>query len=278
MVSTAVIDEARGWQASLSLGFRLDGERTVLAHRQRHGPLAVQRPFYPEGGACHVYLLHPPGGVVGGDRLQIDLDCPRDTQALLTTPGATKFYRSSGAGAVQRQRLCVAEGAGLEWLPQENILFPGADVRLDTRVDLTADARLALWEIHCLGRPSNDEGFDAGRFDGRLSVYRDGAPLLLERLRFCGQGRHRRSQLAGHPVMGTLLLSPAGTVERAVARDQLPEPDGDHTGVTLIDDLLVVRYLGASTERARRLFFAIWSMLRQTSLGRPPSAPRIWAT
>jgi urease accessory protein len=278
MVETAAFDDARGWRASLSLGFRADGDRTVLAHRQRHGPLAVQRPFYPEGGVCHVYLLHPPGGVVGGDRLEIDLECGRDTQALLTTPGATKFYRSSVDSASQHQRLRVAEGASLEWMPQENILFPGADVRLDTRVDLTADARLALWEIHCLGRPSNDERFDTGRIDGRLSVYRDGVPLLLERLRFSGQGPRRRSHLAGHPVVGTFLIGPAGAAERAAARDGLPDPGEDQTGVTLIDDLLVVRYLGSSTERARRLFVSIWSTLRETTLGRPPSAPRIWAT
>ncbi|MGB5651682.1 MAG: urease accessory protein UreD, partial [Sedimenticolaceae bacterium] len=89
----------------MRLGFRAGPDSTVLAERQRHGPLAVQRPFYPEGGVCHVYLLHPPGGVVGGDVLGIDVKLAQGAQALITTPGATKFYRSAGALARQTQRI-----------------------------------------------------------------------------------------------------------------------------------------------------------------------------
>lgn len=276
--AATAINGNSGWRASLSLGFCAGPGRTVLARRKRRGPLAVQRPFYPEGDVCHVYVLHPPGGVVGGDQLQVDVDCASRTSALLTTPGATKFYRSAGEPAVQCQRIAVAEGASLEWLPQENILFRGADVQLDTRVDLHSDARLALWEIHCLGRPSNDEPFDVGRFDGRLSVYRDGSPLLLERLRLSGSNRLSGSRLAGYSVTGTLLLSHTRVDERDAVREMLPAIGDEATGVTQIDDLLVVRCLGVSTEPVRRLFTLIWSALRQARLGRPPSPPRIWST
>jgi urease accessory protein len=271
-------DVDRGWQGRLTLGFEARGSRTVLAHRRRHGPLAVQRPFYPEDGVCHVYLLHPPGGVVGGDRLEVDVECTTGSQALLTTPGATKFYRSSGALATQAQCLVVGAGAVLEWLPQENILFPGARARLQTQVELQHDARLVLWEIHCLGRPTNDEPFDSGMLDSALSIYRDGRPLLLDRLRVNERNRHAPSLLAGQPVSGTLVLSHASDVECHAARALLPTDAGHRTAATLIDDLLVVRYLGASTERARAIFTAVWSAVRQTTLGRPALLPRIWAT
>jgi urease accessory protein len=169
-------------------------------------------------------------------------------------------------------------GASLEWLPQENILFPGARTRLETRVELQHDARLALWEIHCLGRPTNHEAFDSGMLDSALSIYRDGRPLLLDRLRVNKDNRHVRSILAGLPVTGTLVLSHASDVECDAARALLTTGADHRTAATLIDDLLVVRYLGASTERARALFTAVWSAVRQTTLGRPAHMPRIWAT
>ena len=111
------------WRARLELGFDQHRGITRLGHRKRFGPLAVQRPFYPEGAPCHVYLLHPPGGVVGGDQLDIDITLGENCQALITTPGAAKFYRSEGSVAQQQISMQLAPGAELEWLPQENILF-----------------------------------------------------------------------------------------------------------------------------------------------------------
>ena len=126
-----------GWQARLSLGFRRQNARTILERRAHQGPLRVQRPFYPEGGSvCHVAILHPPGGVVGGDELRIDAALDAESRALLTTPAAGKFYRSAGPVARQTQRLTVAAGATLEWLPQENIVYSGARVHALTRVEL----------------------------------------------------------------------------------------------------------------------------------------------
>jgi urease accessory protein len=267
-----------GWQAGLRLGFRAGSRRTVLAERQHNGPLAVQRPFYPEGEVCHVYLLHPPGCVVGGDSLGIDVRLGQGAKTLVTTPGATKFYRSAGARARQTQTLTVHDGARLEWLPQENIFFPGAEVELETRVELMGDARLALWEIQCLGRPVISEGFDSGHIDSRLSIFRDDQPLIAERLRVDAGNRAHLSLMAGLAVGGTLLITDAGEAEVVACRDLLFASGTDYAGASLIEDILVVRYLGNSTERARRLFTGVWQKLRADTLGYPPGVPRIWAT
>jgi urease accessory protein len=277
-VATEHLPRTRGWQAGLKLGFRAEPRRTVLAERRRIGPLAVQRPFYPEGDVCHVYVLHPPGGVVGGDRLDIEVTAGPGARALLTTPGATKFYRSAGERARQVQHIRVGAGGSIEWLPQENIFFPGARVGLETRVDLQGDARLALWEIHCLGRPVIREAFDKGHVESRLSILRDGQPLLLERLRVAPDNRGQLSLMAGLAVAGTLVIS--GAEERAVedSRGLLTAHGSDYAAATLVDGLLVVRYLGNSTERARRLFTDVWTMLRQQTIGQQASMPRIWAT
>lgn len=268
----------QGWHAQLELGFQKKPIRTVLHKRRRQGPLAVQRPFYPENGVCHVYLLHPPGGVVGGDRLDIKLELERGSHALLTTPGATKFYLSAGETAIQQQVFNVADNAILEWLPQENIFFPGAIVKNSLRLNLLGSARAAVWEIQCLGRPAIKEVFDSGSLDSHWQVYRDNKPLLVERLRVSKDKLNVLSQLDSCPVAGTFIVSNADKKLIESLRDQVYSDNNGTMAMTLIEDLLIVRYLGNSTEQARRWFAEVWSKVRMPCLGSKAMVPRIWNT
>ncbi|MEO7495016.1 MAG: urease accessory protein UreD, partial [Massilia sp.] len=141
------------WQASLRLRFADDGGTTRLVERSHSGPLRVQKPLYPEGARiCHAIVVHPPGGVVGGDRLTIDAQAGAGTHCLLTSPGAAKWYRANGKVSRQQVRLEAGEGACVEWLPQETIFFNDAHVELDHTVDLAAGATYIGSEILCFGR------------------------------------------------------------------------------------------------------------------------------
>lgn len=273
------VPDSDGWRASLDLGFEQRAGRTLLATKRQRGPLAVQRPFYPEGGVCHLYLLHPPGGVVGGDGLEIVAAVGAGAHALLTTPAATKFYRSAGALATQHQRLGVCDGGVLEWFPQDNILFPGAQVCLRTEVELSGTARFIGWEIHSLGRPANGERFDRGAADLGLSIRRDGRPLLMERLRLStAADLEGASGLRGCPVSATLIASGANAEDLAAARGAAPIGAGVAIGITLVGDLLLARCLGPAVEPVMRIFGRLWGILRPRLLGREPCPPRIWAT
>jgi urease accessory protein len=278
-----------GWDASLELGFEARCGRTVVAVRRHHGPLAIQRAFYPEGdGTCHAYILHPPGGVVGGDRLSVRASADTGARVLLTTPAATKFYRSAGLSAAQTQHLTVADGAALEWLPQETIVYAGAELALHTRVDLCANAAFIGWDILCLGRPASGERFSRGRVEQRLQLFRAGAPLLLERATYAGDGAEMRAAwgLGGQPVVGALVSVPAqdaASEPRAAAaldalRGLLSELAPRHSACTRIGSALVCRYLGTSVEQAQRVFRASWSVLRRHCMGKSAVEPRIWAT
>ena len=91
---------ASGWHAALELDFTGTAERTWLTRRRHSGPLLVQRPFYPEGNkVCQVVIVHPPGGIAGGDVLEIDISADRHACVQLTTPGAGKWYRGFGRKA-----------------------------------------------------------------------------------------------------------------------------------------------------------------------------------
>jgi len=256
----------------------------------------VQRPFFPEGRAVpHVYLLHPPGGLVGGDQLTVDVSVGGAAHALVTTPAATKVYRTAGPTASQRQGLRVEAGGALEWLPQELILHDGCAAELATDVRLGPGARFLGVDALCFGLPARGERFAAGRCRQRFEVWREdvsGAarPLVIERGRFDAADPVQSAAwgLGGARVHALLVAAPAppGLAQLLpllrAAGDGLPA--GDRAGVTVVsqgqpeDGALVGRYLGASTERARHYLQALWTLLRPALLGRPATPPRIWAT
>ncbi len=283
-VSNAAPDprEMKGWYAALELGFENRAERTVLSRRHHIGPLRVQRPFYPEGNdVCHVVVLHPPGGVVGGDELDIAVNATYSANALITTPAAGKFYRSGGATARQRQTLSVARGAAVEWLPQETIVFDGAQAEVATRVELEQGANFLGWEITCMGRPAANEKFEHGTYQTRFEIWREGRPLFMERTHLEGGEAVLSAAwgMAGYSVTGVLVCvskdsGMVDTILGAVA----PASDGDHFSVTQLSDVLVCRYLGNHTERAKVCFTQAWQLLRPAVLQRQACRPRIWDT
>lgn len=275
---SAVPASAPGWRAGLELGFARDGTRTIPVHRRHFGPLRVQKAFHPEPGVCHSYILHPPGGVVGGDRLNTTVDVAGDAHALITTPGANKFYRSGGPVACQRQTLRVADGGTLEWLPLEQIVFDGAQAEATLAVELAGDARFIGWEVTCLGRPAGALPFVSGRFDARLRIHRDGRPLLHERNDLAaGSGLLSAPWgLGGAEATGILLATGADDAAVTAVRELLPADAA--AGVTRLDDVLVLRWAGDGAEAAFALLRAAWAVLRPRLLDRPACEPRIWRT
>ncbi|NWE73720.1 urease accessory protein UreD, partial [Pseudomonas gingeri] len=161
------------WHAELELGYARFGATTRPVQRRHKGPLRVQKHLYAEGPeVCQHIIVHPPGGIAGGDRLDIRASVERDAWAQLTSPGAAKWYRATGS-ASQTLSLKVAAGATLEWLPQETIVFSAAQAELATRIELEGDARLFYWDIVALGRPASGERFDRGHFQAHLDIRRD---------------------------------------------------------------------------------------------------------
>jgi urease accessory protein len=269
-----------GWQAELDLRFAADGQRTLIARQYHRGPLVVQRPFYPEGKVCHVYIIHPPGGVVGGDTLSITATVDSGAHALITTPAATKFYRSLALPATLTQALYIEEDGCLEWLPQENIVFTGANASLTTHIDLAANSRFIGWEILCLGRPASNELFNTGQCVTRLELWRQAKPLLLERLPVNGSDAllHASWGMRDQPVLGTLLATPADVDLLARVRDKLVPDERFLIAISLIENVLVCRYLGQQAEEAKQCFSAIWAVVRPDIVGCRACPPRIWRT
>jgi urease accessory protein len=269
------------WRAELRLEYERRGQRTVLARRRHDGPLAVQKPLYPEGdGVCHTIVVHPPGGIVGGDEIDVAMRVGVGGHVLATTPGAGKWYRSAGPWAHQRIVLDIEPGAVLEWLPQETIVFDGAFADLQTDVRLSLDAGFFGWEILCLGRTGSGEGFRKGELLLRTAIQRDGRPLRLERARLQGGGETLDSAalLAGQPVAGALVAASLRLDGAVLAACRELKPMRGEGGVTLLPGLLVGRYLGSSSEAAKNYFMQLWRIARPALTGRAAVEPRIWRT
>ena len=253
----------------------------MLSSRRHVGPLHVQKPLYPEGaGVCQVIIVHPPGGIVGGDSLAIDIEAGNGAQVQVTTPGAAKWYRSSGAIAGADTTLRVHAGALVEWLPQDNLLFDGARAAIRLRVELTADARFIGWDVMSLGRTESGERFTSGCLHQSFELLRDDALIWCERTALDGGSRALQSGaiLNEAPVFGTFVAAGVAVHDAMlVACRAVACASGDGT-VTRLPDVFVARYRGDSAHAARAYFATLWCLLRPMFAGREAVPPRIWNT
>jgi urease accessory protein len=271
------------WRGELELWFAVQDGATRLMRRRHLGPLVVQRAFHPEAdGTAHLYILHPPGGVAGGDRLQVEAHVAAGARALMTTPGAAKFYRSADHLARSNVTIDVGPGGVCEYLPQETIVFDGAHAAIRTRVDLAADAVYAGWDFICLGRPAAGETFARGAVAQHMELRRDGRPIWFERLAMTGGSPLLGAAfaMAGQPITGTMVYAgPIG--EGVVERIRAATGDGAARrvfSVSALEHVIVCRYLGASMSEGKSLFARAWVVLREVSMGKRAVPPRIWST
>lgn len=274
------------WHAKLQLDYQRDTART-LARFRHDGPLRILQSLYPEGDAiCHNVLVHPPGGLVGGDTLDMAIQVGANAHGLVTTPGATRFYRSDGELTTQRAGLSLAEGARLEWLPLEAIAYSGCLASNELRATLAPGAELMAWDVTAFGLPAADQPFARGQFAQHLEI----PGLWLERGRVDAADSLLLDSplgLAGHRCMATLLFasgSALGRERRALALDSaraLIEPHALATtaGATSpVAQVVVVRVLAPLVEPAMDLLRGIWRTWRREMWNLPSETPRIWST
>jgi len=268
------------WPASLDIEFSARPGKSVPSSIKHFGPLRVQRPFYPEKDeTCHLYLLHPPGGVVGGDILNITVTANEKSKSLMTTPGATKIYRSN-TGSNIHQTLSLEKESTVEWMPQETILFNDAQTVINTHVQLSEGSRLFFWDILCLGLPANNEKFTSGHCGQSLKIFRGKKPILIENNHFEGSSDLMSASwgMRGFYVNAVSVM----TVGRSDIVEQIRSVNNSEKNslfaVTEKQGLVICRYMGNSVEEAKALFLKAWSLWRNSECKKGVVVPRIWGT
>jgi urease accessory protein len=274
------------WPARLVLSAARDGAGATRVHARHDGPLRLLKTLYPEGAAiAHAVLVHPPGGLVGGDRLDIQLDVQPGAHLLVTTPAATRFYRSSAGEAAQVVHATVGEGARLEWLPQETLAYPACIGRNEVRLRLAAGASLFATEVLGLGLPAAGQPFDQGRLLQHLEVegqWLDRGWLdATDRALLDGP-----CGLAGQRVLGTLAYAQAGgalaDAEALLADSRALLEAAPRSGVTHLagprGSVLLARVVGDEVEAVTVALRRVRALWRERLWALPGGDPRIWAT
>ncbi|VUD58932.1 Urease accessory protein UreD [Thalassocella blandensis] len=302
--SDAITSEAssqrREWLAKLQLEFYAREHKTVLRRVEHVGPLRVQKPFYPESrGCCHVYLLHPPGGMVVGDSLKIQASLHPNCHALLTTPSAGKLYGAKHLKEKQHQTVVfeVAANSCIEWLPQETIVFDGANGELNTRLNVQPSGKFFVWDILRLGRAASADHFVSGQCKQALEVWCNGMPVFIERNYVKASSEFSRAHwgLQNANTSATLCASLVASRDQidqwleylqqhcgdgmwGLTQKQLASAPGEAASQIDRPPIFVARYLGHSILDCRRGFEFLWQQSRPLLNQCEAVAPRIWRT
>ncbi|OTG91369.1 urease accessory protein UreD [Acinetobacter sp. ANC 3813] len=276
------------WYAKLELGFAKHDSRTVLQHRKHSGPVRVQKMLWPEKTAiCHAIIVHPPAGIAGGDHLTFDMWAEDNAHALVTTPGAGKWYRTNGKQAYQHIYIQVKQKAVFEWLPQETMLFDGANASSETQIHLDQSASFIGWDMLVIGRQARQETFSTGAYKNQFKLCRDQQLLVADTLSFNGNDRWLSSCLGmhGRAVMGSFWAVPpehfrtSSVLEEHIdlIRELMMRMNVPVT-LTLLGDVICARYLGNDVRHCHDAFAAIRARLRRYWFDLDEEFPRIWRT
>ncbi len=273
------------WNATLELDYTRQAGKT-LAHFHHNGPLRILQSLYPEGDEiCHNVIVHPPGGLVGGDTLHLKFTAGVGAHGLVTTPGATRFYRSTGEPALQRTELSLEAGARMEWLPLETICYSGCLAENRLTMTLAPGAELIGWDVTALGLPAARQPFELGSFCQHIEV----PGVWLERARVAADDLLLLNSplgLAGHRCMASLFFVAGSKIERNRRQEALDlarqvieaHPLCATAGATSPDgQIVVVRALAPLVEPAMGLLKRVWQAWRGHFWQQPASTPRIWS-
>lgn len=280
------------WIANLSLEFAFSAHGSQLTKTKRSGPLSVQKAFYPEGRDCaHVYLLHPPAGIVSGDQLHIDIRVKPQAHCLVTTPGANRFYRAredrdiGDSKQIQVTNIAVEKEAKCENFPLETIVYEGADGFNTVDIHLTDSSCYLGWDITSLGLPSSGERFNLGRYTQLNRIYCNGSLIFHDRIAINPENK-LQNHIAGLNncnVFATFIAYKATIPNKAsileILRTDIDDKEAaEKLSVTCIRDLIIIRYLGEQAEECKILFTSLWQLLRPIYLDKKGIMPRIWHT
>lgn len=296
MTVTALPTNKSEWLASLELDLVSGPFGTQITKTVRQGPLSVQKAFYPEGKACaHIYLLHPPAGIVSGDDLSVFINLDEQAHGLITTPGANRFYRAredqtiGDTKQVLNTHMNLADHAKCEHFPLETIVYESADAENNVTIQLQESSVYCGWDITCLGLPSAAQLFEQGKFTQVSRILCADKLIYHDRISISPDSgfQDHPAGLNKLPVFGTFLAyisdQTVNSLDLSLLIQALRQKVDDinrqeSVSITHVRNVLIMRYLGCHAEECKDVFIALWQIIRPVYMEKQAIAPRIWHT
>ena len=268
-----------GVHGLVQMSFSRRSGPTRLCHLFQREPLRVLFPHFPRGDILSAVVANTSGGLVGGDRVDIEVDVASGARTLVTTQAAEKVYRSTGSECLVLVDIHARDAAWVEWLPHETIIFDGARIRRSVYLNVDAGARVLAGDLLVFGRRAHGESLSHGLVHDEWQVRVDGRLTWADSLHLADDLAAKQvapAALGGSNVMATLLyvaqdaerwLQPA---RKLIGRENL------RSGASYVGNLLIVRWLGLDTAAVRRDYGAFRAKFRSMVGGLPPTLPVIW--
>ncbi|WP_019903380.1 urease accessory protein UreD [Methylobacterium sp. 77] len=251
------------------------GAGTHIADLSEAGPLRLRLPRHGEG-VCEAVLLNTAGGIACGDRFRVEAEIGAGSHLVLTTTAAEKIYKSDGLSSEVGTKAVLAEGARLDWLPQETILFDRARLERRFEADLAADARLLAFEAVVFGRTARHERLETGLFRDAWRIRREGRLTYADSVAFDGPitALLQRTAIGGGARAMATLLDVSADAEAGLERfrahlDSLGSPGVD-VAASAWNGNLVARFLSADPDAMRATAARVLSAYRGAPM------PRVW--
>lgn len=270
------------WHGKLDLTYQYQNQQTKLISAYHQSPLKIQRSLYPEDKQiCQTVIIHTAGGIVGGDLLSQNIQLEDNCQTLITTPTANKIYKTNGKIAQQNIIIKLEKNAYLEYLPQENIIFNGAEYQQNNRIELAENSHYCGWEINRFGRTARGEKFTQGNWKSSTEIWQNHQPLWIDKQWLQGNEIivNSLNGLAGFAIAGTFCWLGEDVNQEII--NKIREMATTHvnqgqTGVTQMLKGLICRYRGNSTKEVKKWFIETWKLMRVNYTQRKTIIPRVW--
>ena len=273
--------ERVGRDGFLRLRFARSGGNTILAQSRFSLPLQVLTPLTLADGASYLMLLNPTGGVLGGDHLITEILQEAGTHVCLTTPSATRIYRTAEKPAILETVIRVGEGATLEYFPDHVIPHKGSSLRQSVRIEMARGSRAIVLDSMASGRVAHGERWAFTELDSRTEVYALGRPVYLNRTRIAPATKRpdRLGLMEEFDYLSCVGVFadefPRWKELSAAMNDGLKSTPQIHGGATVLSrGGCVARFLARSAFDMTLANKQLWDAAREQLAGLPPFSHR----
>ncbi len=266
-----------GTHALMNVNARRRNGRTEIDPHSWRIPFQWQGYHYQDhDDEPFMLLLNSAGGFVEGDVSEFHAALDANTRALFTTTASAKFYKCLEYKTSREiVDILVGPGALLEYLPDEAIPFEHSRVQRINRITMDQSSRMFATDMISAGRVHYGDGeiFD---FDGLISEFEirlGERTIALDRLRATTPEAIAALPRLWHGAfhMATVFAYapdlPRG-MEDEVLANCADVPDTE-TGVSRIDNLVILRILSVETWQAHEAIYKAWQALRPAVAGKP---------